>query len=126
MIRCDSLRAAGGSRRMTSVIAFARVLIVAPLLELLLAPAVTLSAEAPPDLIAHNGRIVTVDPAFSVRHAMSVRDGKIVAVGDDRDILATKGPATTVLDLGGKTVLPGLIDSHVHPGTAAMTEFDHP
>src|SRR6185369_8532802 len=55
-----------------------------------------------------------------------IRDGKLIALGDDREILATKGPTTAVLDLGGKTVLPGLIDSHVHPGTAAMTEFDHP
>jgi predicted amidohydrolase YtcJ len=111
---------------MTSVISFAWAAIVAVLVALVLTPAVALSADAAPDLIVHNGHIVTVDRAFSVRRAMSVRDGKIVAVGEDREILATKGPATTVLDLGGKTVLPGLIDSHVHPGTAAMTEFDHP
>lgn len=79
-----------------------------------------------PHLIVHNGRIVTVDPKFTVVAAMSVRDGRIVAVGGDDEILATKTPDTVVLDLGGKTVLPGLIDSHVHPGTASMTEFDHP
>ena len=107
---------------MTSVIAFAR----ASILALLLAPAVALSADAPPDLIVHNGHIITVDAQFSQRRAMSIRDGKLIALGDDREILATKGPTTAVLDLGGKTVLPGLIDSHVHPGTAAMTEFDHP
>ena len=93
---------------------------------LLLSPTVSLAADAPPDLIVHNAKIVTVDPAFSVRRAMAVRQGKIVAIGEDRTILATKGPDTSVVDLAGKTVLPGLIDSHVHPGTAAMTEFDHP
>ncbi len=77
-----------------------------------------------PDLIVHNGKIVTVDAAFSVAQAMAVKDGKIVRIGMDSDVLATKGPKTEVLDLTGKTVLPGLIDSHVHPG-AAMTEFDH-
>jgi predicted amidohydrolase YtcJ len=81
---------------------------------------------AAPDLIVHNGRIVTVDPSFSIAQAMSVNDGRIAAVGADAAILATRGEGTSVIDLGGRTVLPGLIDSHVHPGTAAMTEFDHP
>lgn len=77
------------------------------------------------DLIVHNGKIVTVDAAFSIAQAMAVKDGTIVAVGRDGDVLATKGASTNVIDLGGKTVLPGLIDSHVHPSAAAMTEFDH-
>jgi predicted amidohydrolase YtcJ len=81
---------------------------------------------APPDLIVHNGKVVTVDANFSVHQAMAVEGGRIVAVGGDADVLATKGPRTVVLDLGGRTVLPGLIDSHVHPSAAAMTEFDHP
>src|SRR4051794_27481393 len=80
--------------------------------------------EAPPDLIVHHGQIVTVDAGFSIKQAMAVREGRIVAVGTDADVLALKGAATQVLDLGGKMVLPGLIDSHVHPA-AAMTEFDH-
>jgi predicted amidohydrolase YtcJ len=82
------------------------------------------AAEGAPDLIVHHGKVVTVDPRFSVASAMSVKDGKIVRVGADDEILATKDEHTRVLDLGGRTVLPGLIDSHVHPG-AAMTEFDH-
>jgi predicted amidohydrolase YtcJ len=80
------------------------------------------SAEA--DLILHNGKIVTVDPAFSVRTAVAVRDGRIVAVGSGAEAMALRGAKTNVVDLAGKTVIPGLIDSHVHPG-AAMTEFDH-
>jgi len=47
-------------------------------------------------------------------------------VGKNDDVLKHKGERTKVVDLGGKTVLPGLIDSHTHPTGAAMTEFDHP
>jgi predicted amidohydrolase YtcJ len=79
-----------------------------------------------PDLILHNGKIVTVDKQFSIRQAMAVRGGKILSVGDNKEMLKTKGSRTQLLDLEGKTVLPGLIDSHVHPGGACMTEFDHP
>jgi predicted amidohydrolase YtcJ len=78
------------------------------------------------DLILHNGKVVTVDKKFTIRQALAVRDGQIVRVGTDEEVLQTKGPKTRVIDLGGKTVLPGLIDSHVHPTGACMTEFDHP
>jgi predicted amidohydrolase YtcJ len=79
-----------------------------------------------PDLILHNGKIVTVDRDFSVRQAMAVKDGRILAVGGDAELLKTRGDKTRVVDLAGKMVLPGLADSHVHPAGAAMTEFDHP
>ncbi len=84
------------------------------------------ASAADADLILHNGKVVTVDKAFSVRQAIAVQDGKIVRVGTDADVLALRGPKTEVIDLGGKMVLPGLIDSHVHPNGAAMHEFDHP
>ncbi len=79
-----------------------------------------------PDLVMHGGRIVTVDAGFRIAEAMAVRGERIVAVGADREILALAGQATRRLDLAGKTVLPGLIDSHVHAVGAAMHEFDHP
>lgn len=103
-----------------------RLLSVVALLSLLgcLAPAPP--ARAATDLIVHNARIVTADPEFSVREAMAIEDGKVTAVGASRDLLATQGPETILLDLRGQNVLPGLIDSHVHPTTAAMIEFDHP
>ncbi len=77
------------------------------------------------DLILHHGRIVTADSKFSVQQAIAVTGDRITAVGGNESVLLLKGPTTTVVDLGGNMVLPGLIDSHVHPG-AAMTEFDHP
>jgi predicted amidohydrolase YtcJ len=79
-----------------------------------------------PDLILHNGKIVTVDKQFAVHEALAVRGDKIVRVGGNDEVLKTKGPSTKLVDLEGKTVLPGLIDSHVHPNGACMIEFDHP
>jgi predicted amidohydrolase YtcJ len=82
------------------------------------------AAEA--DLILHHGKIVTVDPKFSIHQALAIKDGRILRVGTNDEVLQAKGKATEMVDLGGKTVLPGLIDSHVHPNGACMTEFDHP
>jgi len=77
------------------------------------------------DLIVHHGKIVTVDQQFTIHQAMAVKDGKVLQTGTDEEILKLKGTKTEVLDLGGKLVLPGLMDSHTHPTSAAMTEFDH-
>lgn len=79
-----------------------------------------------PDRILHHGKIVTVDKQFTIHQALAVRGGKILRTGTNEEILKTKGPRTQLLDLEGKTVLPGLIDSHVHPNGACMIEFDHP
>lgn len=84
------------------------------------------AAAQPPNLILHHGKIATVDKQFSVAEAVAIRGERIVAVGKNDEVLATKGDATKLVDLGGKLVLPGLIDSHVHPSSAAMHEFDHP
>ncbi len=78
------------------------------------------------DLILHNGKIVTVDKKFTIHQALAIRGEEILRVGSNEEVLKTKGPHTQLLDLGGKTVLPGLIDSHVHPSNACMVEFDHP
>jgi predicted amidohydrolase YtcJ len=77
------------------------------------------------DLILHNGRVVTVDKAFSIAEAVAVKDGKITAVGTSADILTHKGDKTEVVDLGGKMLLPGLMDSHTHSIDASLHEFDH-
>lgn len=81
--------------------------------------------EAPADLILHHGKIVTVDDRFSIGEAIAVRDGRIERVGTDNEILALKGPGTETVDLAGKMVIPGLIDSHSHPLDASLAEFDH-
>ncbi|MFM7161252.1 MAG: amidohydrolase, partial [Planctomycetaceae bacterium] len=83
-------------------------------------------AEEPPTLVVHSGKIVTVDPQFRVVEAFAVRGERLVAVGANADIRPLAGPNTRQLDLGGATVLPGLIDSHVHPIGAALHEFAHP
>jgi len=74
----------------------------------------TALANAPADLIIRDAHIVTVDRKFSTARAAAIRDGKFIAVGSDAAVLGTKGPNTRVIDLDGKTVLPGFNDTHVH------------
>jgi len=83
-------------------------------------------APPPADLIVHNARVVTLDAKSRIARAVAVRDGKIVAIGDDKAILKLKGPTTKVIDAGGRTVLPGLSDSHTHPLDAATSELAAP
>ena len=86
---------------------------------------VTASVAAAPDLILHHGKVVTVDPAFTIAQAVAVRGDRIVAVGDDADVLKLASAVTQRIDLEGRTLIPGLIDSHVHPSGASTYEFDH-
>src|SRR5579884_1684665 len=77
------------------------------------------------DLILYNGKIVTVDEKFSLAEALSIKNGKITKVGTTRQVFSTeRGPRTLRIDLNGRTVLPGLIDSHVHPIEAGLSELD--
>ena len=72
-------------------------------------------AQAPrADLILWNARVLTVDSAFTIAEAVAVRDGRIVAVGRNREVRALSGPRTRELDLQGRTVVPGLADGHLH------------
>lgn len=66
------------------------------------------------DMVLRNGKIITVDPADSVAQSVAVRDGKILDVGEDKKISGYIGKGTRVMDLKGKTVTPGLVDSHAH------------
>ncbi len=66
------------------------------------------------DAVYQNGKVLTVDERFSTAQAFAVRDGKILAVGSNSEILNLAGPKTRKLDLKGKTVIPGLIDTHSH------------
>lgn len=67
-----------------------------------------------PTLILHHGRIATQDEQRSFAEAVAIRDGRFIAVGTDREILALADRDTRIIDLGGRTVVPGLNDSHLH------------
>ncbi len=74
-----------------------------------------------PDLIVHNAKIITVDDEEynsnpgTIAQAMAVRDGMILSIGDNDEMLALKGPDTEVMDMKGKTILPGFVNNHHHP-----------
>ena len=68
----------------------------------------------PVDLVLYNGRIITVDPRFSISQAVAIGGDRIVAVGDDATVRARAGAATRQIDLGGRAVIPGLMDNHLH------------
>jgi predicted amidohydrolase YtcJ len=91
-----------------------------------LACAIVSFAAPAPDLILHNGKVATVDAGFSIHQAIAIHDGRVLQTGPNREILKLRGPGTEVVNLRGKLVLPGLIDSHTHSADACMTEFDHP
>ena len=74
----------------------------------------SMSAQAQPDTVFHHAIVYSVDDAFSVAEAIAVRDGRIQRVGSSAKILELAGPDTKRVDLNGKTVVPGLIDSHGH------------
>jgi predicted amidohydrolase YtcJ len=81
------------------------------------APAVAQEIET----ILVNGKILTSDPQSSIRSALAIREGRIAAVGLDADIRRLAGPRTRTIDLQGRTVVPGLIDSHMHAIRAALS-----
>lgn len=84
-------------------------------------------AQAPAaDLVVLNGKVVTVDAASSVAQAVAVRDGRFVAVGGNDQVRSLIGPQTRVIDAAGRTVIPGLIDSHVHATAVAAGEALQP
>lgn len=83
------------------------------------------AAAAEADLILHRAKIVTVDPAFSIHEAIAIADGRVLAVGRTADIFKYRGPRTQMLDLNGRMVIPGLMDSHTHPSSAANHEWQH-
>jgi predicted amidohydrolase YtcJ len=64
-----------------------------------------------PELVLVNGKVLTVDVAFTIAEAVAVRDGRVLAVGTTAEIRKLAGPATRVVDLAGRSVVPGFIDS---------------
>jgi predicted amidohydrolase YtcJ len=68
----------------------------------------------PADLIVLNAHIHTLDPSCPHATALAVRDGRFLAVGQDAEVTELRGPETRVIDLNGRSVLPGLCDAHIH------------
>ncbi len=81
----------------------------------------SLAVPQPADVILRNGKIVTMDRDYSIKHAVAIKDGRFLAVGSDRDMRPLTGPRTRIIDLGGHTVIPGLIDSHIHATLAGLS-----
>lgn len=77
------------------------------------------AATPPADLILRNGAVYLVEPEGKWAQAVAVRDGKIVAVGTDRQVARFKGRTTKIVDLKKRMVMPGIIDGHVHMALAA-------
>ncbi len=77
------------------------------------------------DLILHHGKIVTVDSQFHIVDAIAISGNHILGVGTREELAKFAGPNTRQVDLKGRTVLPGLMDSHSHAFDASMYEFDH-
>ncbi len=72
------------------------------------------AAAANADLILLNGRIATQDQRRPTASAVAIKDGKFLAVGSGKDVQTHRGDTTQVIDLRGRTVIPGLNDSHLH------------
>src|SRR3954466_9616017 len=76
-----------------------------------------------PDLVLTNGKILTMDEQSSIVEALAVKDGRILATGTKGSITALISPRTRVLDLAGKTAVPGLIDTHAHFKAAGLSDY---
>ena len=77
----------------------------------------------PADLILHHGVVLTVDANDTVAEALAIRDGRVIAVGTDARVQGFTGPKTRVIDLAGRTVTPGLIDTHAHLLSTGVDEL---
>ena len=77
--------------------------------------------KAPADLIVTNARVYTADDARPLVEAFAVRDGRIAFVGSQREAAVLRGPNTRVVDAGGRTVIPGMVDAHAHFSGLAQT-----
>jgi predicted amidohydrolase YtcJ len=76
----------------------------------------------PADLVLLDANVLTVDDRFRAANALAVRDGRFVAVGSNDDVRRYIGSATRVIDGRGRTVVPGIIDTHVHALDVAAAE----
>lgn len=91
-----------------------------------IASAAVLSQTLPADLVLLNAKVVTLDPQSRIAQAAAIRDGVLVAIGDSTEIRRYVGAQTRVIDAQGRTVVPGIIDTHVHALGVAGTEARQP
>ena len=107
--------------KVKKVVAIVLFLSMAIFLHLSMAQAAGLEA----DLVLYNGKILTADtedPAnFTIAEAVAIYDGKFVAVGNSQQALEFAGPSTRRIDLAGKTVLPGMIETHLHVNSQTVS-----
>ena len=75
-------------------------------------------------IVFENGNVITVNNAFEITNAVAISEGRIIALGS-KAIDLKKNTGVKVVDLNGKTLMPGLMDSHAHPVGAATYEHDH-
>ena len=69
---------------------------------------------APPDLVLINGTVITVDRNFSIAEGVAIAGDRVLTTGNEDQLRALAGPATRIVDLKGNTVIPGLMDNHLH------------
>lgn len=98
-----------------------RVLTVVVFLTAIMLCAGTVAEAQTPSLVLYNGKVATLDATSRIVTAVAVAGENIIAVGDDKSVRALAGPGTRSVDLGGRTVIPGLIDSHLHAIRAGVT-----
>ncbi|MFC9127983.1 amidohydrolase [Streptomyces sp. NPDC057099] len=79
-------------------------------------------SDTAPTLVLTGGQVLTVDAGFTVAEGVAVRGRDILAVGGDAEMRALAGPGTRIVELGGRTVLPGINDSHLHGAAYGMTK----
>ncbi|MDW8131204.1 MAG: hypothetical protein RMI94_11685 [Bryobacterales bacterium] len=80
----------------------------------------------PSDTVYYNAKIITMWPGRPLAQALAIRGNRFLAVGTNEEIPKYAGQGTRRVDLGGRCVVPGLIDSHTHPASAALSEQQGP
>src|SRR5215475_2057549 len=88
---------------------------------LALLSSITIASAQGIDTVLFNGKVLTVDADFSVREALAIADGKVLATGTTEAMKKLADGRTRLIDLGGRTVIPGLTDGHIHGVRAALT-----
>ena len=76
-----------------------------------------------PQLILYNGNFITIDPDMPSAESVAIGNGRFLAVGKNSEVLSLAGPWTIKVNLGGKSVTPGFIDAHSHPGGAGRSHL---